>query len=124
MPVGGGLENDYTLETLFIPIGKGLSMLSKYIGSRLAVKGGTKLAIQFGKTENQIYHVFRHTDALGLDRSLVQSTIRNHFTTISSQVVTGNPFNQIIEIGGKKIQYTVYKLSDGTFNIGRIHGIK
>ena len=90
---------------------------------KVAVKGGSNIAVQFGKTENQIYHAFRHTDALGLDRSLVQSTIQNHFKTVSSQVVAGKPFNQIIEIGGQRIQYTAFKLSDGTFNIGRIHGI-
>lgn len=89
-----------------------------------AVRSSSKIAVQFGKTENQIYHAFRHTDALGLDRSLVQSTIQNHFKTISSQVIAGEPFNQIVEIGGHRIQYTVFKLSDGTFNIGRIHGIK
>ena len=35
----------------------------------------------------------------------------------------GRPFNQIIRIGGRNIQYTAFKLSDGTFNIGRIHEI-
>jgi hypothetical protein len=94
------------------------------IAGKLAVKEVGNLAIQFGKTENQIYHVFRHTDALGLDRSLVQSMVQNHFKTVSSQVVSGKPFNQIIEIGGQRVQYSVFKLSDGTFNIGRIHGIK
>jgi hypothetical protein len=89
-----------------------------------AARASSKIAVQFGKTENQIYHAFRHTDALGLDRSLVQSTIQNHFKTVSSQVVAGKPFNQIIEIGGQRIQYSAFKLSDGTFNIGRIHGVK
>jgi|GEM_PF-3399328 len=46
-----------------------------------AAGSSSKIAVQFGKTENQIYHAFRHTDALGLDRSLVQSTIQNHFKT-------------------------------------------
>jgi len=87
-----------------------------------SVGGGN--IVQFGKTENQIYHVFRHTDELGSDRSLVESAVRNHFETVSSQVIVGKPFNQIIEIGGQKIQYTAFKLSDGTFNIGRIHGVK
>jgi RHS repeat-associated protein len=95
------------------------------MGSKLddAALGGSKIAIQFGKTENQVYHAFRHTDALGLDRSLVQSTIQNHFKTVSSQVVSGQPFNQIIEIGGHRIQYTAFELSENTFNIGRIHGV-
>jgi hypothetical protein len=84
---------------------------------------GDDIAIQFGKGQNQVYHAFRHTDALGLDRSLVQSTIQNHFKTVSAQIVAGKPFNQIIEIGGQRIQYTAFKLPDGTFNIGRIHGV-
>ena len=86
-------------------------------------RGGSNVAIQFGKTEAQIYHTFRHTDKLGLNRSLVQSSIQNHFKTVSSQVELGKPFNQIIEIAGQRIQYTAYKLSNDTFNIGRIHGI-
>jgi hypothetical protein len=70
-----------------------------------------------------VYHAFRHTDALGLDRSFVQTTVENHLKKVSSQVVAGKPFNQIIEIGGQKIQYTAFKLPDGTFNIGRMHGV-
>ena len=83
----------------------------------------TTPVIRFGGNANQVYHTFRHTDALGLDRSVVQSMIRTHFETVSSQVVAGRPFNQIIRIGGRNIQYTAFKLSDGTFNIGRIHEI-
>lgn len=42
----------------------------------------------------------------------------------SSQVVAGKPFNQIIQIDGQRIQYTAFKLPDGTYNIGRIHAVK
>jgi RHS repeat-associated protein len=126
--VSGGLNVIFGISDIF-PLGgiasKGLRFGIRF-GSRFfkATKTGSKIAVQFGKTENQISHAFRHTDALGLNRSLVQSTIQNHFKTVSSQVVAGKPFNQIIEIGGQRIQYTAFKLSDGTFNIGRIHGIK
>jgi RHS repeat-associated protein len=93
-----------------------------------AAKAGVNLVddvvIQFGKGQNQIYHAFRHVDALGLNRTLVQSSIEAHFRTVSSQVVAGRPFIQIIEVSGQKLQYTAFKLSDGTFNIGRIHGFK
>jgi len=89
-----------------------------------AAKGG-KSFVQFGGIRaNQVSHAFRHTDALGLNRSLVQSSVQTHFKTVSSQVVAGKPFNQIINIGGQRIQYTAFKLPNGTFNIGRIHGIK
>jgi len=82
------------------------------------------MTVQFGKTENQIYHAFRHTDELGLDRKAVQSSIETHFRSVSSEIVEGTPFNQLVEVEGIKIQYTAFKLSDGTINIGRIHGIE
>lgn len=87
-------------------------------------KEGSDLIIQFGKSDNQIYHAFRHTDALGLERSTVQQVIKDHFKKVSSQLIKGKPFNQVIEIGGQKIQYTAFEISDGVINIGRIHGIK
>ena len=43
---------------------------------------------------------------------------------MSPQVIAGKPFNGIVEVSGHKIQYTAWKLSDGVFNIGRMHGIK
>jgi RHS repeat-associated protein len=79
--------------------------------------------VQFGSDANQIHHTFRHTDALGLNRTDVKTSILEHFKNVSSQVVEGNPLNQIIEIGGQKIQYTAYLLPSGMINIGRIHGI-
>lgn len=101
-------------------IGKGIGCL----GSRLFSRSAGNIAVSFGKTNNQIYHTFRHTDALGLDRSLVKSSIETHFKSVSSQVVQGSPFNQIINVSGQRLQYTAFKLPDGTFNIGRIHGVK
>ena len=88
------------------------------------IPGGGACKVQFGKTANQIYHAFRHVDELGLDRAAVQKAILAHFKEVGSQIVSGKPFNQIIEVAGQKIQYTAYKLSDGTINIGRIHGVK
>lgn len=53
-----------------------------------------------------------------------QSAVLSHFKTVLSQVVAGKPFNLIIEIGGQRVQYTAFKFSDGTFNIGRIYSVK
>ncbi len=80
------------------------------------------VAIQFGKNANQVQHAFRHTDALRLDRAVVQSGVQTHLKTVASQITPGKPFNQIIEVGGQRIQYTAFKLQDGTINVGRIHG--
>lgn len=63
-----------------------------------------------------------HTDELGLDRNLVQEEILKHLSTIQNQIQDGKPFNSIIQVQGISIQYTVFKLLDGTLNIGRIHG--
>ena len=78
--------------------------------------------IRFGRDANQVGHAFRHIDALGLDRAVVQSAIENHLATVGNEIAQGIPFNQIIEVAGRKIQYTAFKLPNGAINIGRIHG--
>lgn len=80
------------------------------------------VAIQFGKDANQVYHAFRHTDALCLDRTVVQSAVQTHLKTVASQITPGKLSSQVIEIGGQRIQYNAFKLPDGTINVGRIHG--
>jgi RHS repeat-associated protein len=125
----GAVQPNYFFEDLFTggAIFKGLGVGLKYGAGFFGTWFGrntAKYAVQFGKTENQIYHTFRHTDALGLERKLVQSTIEKHLNKISSEIVSGKPFNQIIEILGHKVQYTAFKLSEKTINIGRIHAIR
>ncbi len=82
-----------------------------------------EIQIQFGRVANQVYHTFRHTDKLGLDRVEVRTAIETHLRTVSDQIQPGSPFIQTITIAGEKIQYTAYQLADGTVNIGRIHGV-
>jgi RHS repeat-associated protein len=82
-----------------------------------------KIKVIFENNPNQVYHVFRHIDEMGLSRSAVQAAIEEHLPTVASQIVEGKPLIQVIEVAGKKIQYTAFKLSDGTINVGRIHGI-
>ncbi|WP_444817841.1 RHS repeat-associated core domain-containing protein [Streptococcus sp. HJ1] len=81
------------------------------------------LNIQFGSNPNQIYHAFRHTDDLGLDRELVKKAVIADLSKCANQVPNGKPFNQKITVNGIDIQYTEFKLKNGTLNVGRIHGI-
>jgi RHS repeat-associated protein len=81
-----------------------------------------KIKITFGQNANQTYHAFRHTDEMGLAREAVESAVREHLPTVVSQIVEAKPLNQVIEVAGQKLQYTAYKLPDGTINVGRIHG--
>lgn len=92
------------------------------IAAKTVVGAADDVAIQFGKNANQVQHAFRHTDALGLDRAVVQSGVLSHLKTVASQITPGKPFVQIIEVGGQRIQYTAFKLPDGMINVGRIHG--
>lgn len=85
--------------------------------------GEIRIAIQFGSTENQIYHAFRHMDDLGIARPVVKAAIKAHLPSVVNEIKAGEPLNKVIEVAGHRIQYSVYRLPDGTLNIGRIHGI-
>jgi len=92
--------------------------------ARVAVSRGPGLLVQFGGTPEKIYHAFRHTDKLGLDRNAVQNAIHNHLTTSNFSFAPGQHINSVIEVGGIRLQYTAWKLENGVINVGRIHGIK
>jgi hypothetical protein len=87
-----------------------------------SVVGGGK--IRFGKDPNQVYHTFRHVEGMGMDRNIVQNAVLQDFEPICSQVISGKPFIRIINVNGQRLQYTAYRLQDGTYNIGRIHGVE
>lgn len=80
--------------------------------------------ITFGRNPNQEYHTFRHTDELGLSRNDVESAVRFDLQQNANMITPGSPFNQTVNINGQNIQYTAYKLPDGTINVGRIHGVE
>lgn len=119
--------------TMFSPAKalKGLFIFSKVnptsraiAAKSIAEKATTRFtpAIRFGNDANQVHHVFRHMDKIGLNRGTVESAVRANLSRIISQVEPGKPFNRVIEVEGQRIQYTAFKLSDGTINVGRIHG--
>uniref|UniRef100_UPI000527B373 RHS repeat-associated core domain-containing protein n=1 Tax=Thiolinea disciformis TaxID=125614 RepID=UPI000527B373 len=83
------------------------------------------LRIQFGNVDNQVSHTFRHIEDLGLDRSTVQLAVENDLRQgTASQVVSGRPFNGIVEVAGHRLQYTAFRLPNGVLNIGRIHSTR
>jgi hypothetical protein len=97
--------------------GKAFSWAVGKYGGRI----GTKSSIQFGSNSNQVYHTFRHIDQLGLDRATVSKAVSSDLKSISSSIKTGQTVNRIISVEGKSLQYTAYKLQNGTLNVGRIH---
>jgi hypothetical protein len=89
-----------------------------YILERGDISAGTV------KSSNQVYHAFRHTDELNLDRAALSTTITSDFRSASSGISAGRPLNIVVTVNGVKFQYTTYKLPNGTINIGRIHAVK
>ena len=83
----------------------------------------SKTVVKFGNNPNQEYHAFRHIDKLRLGREEVRLAIEQDIRSHISKIRPNKPFNKVIIVKGKRLQYTAYKLPDGTINIGRIHEI-
>lgn len=76
-------------------------------------------SVTFGRVDNQISHTFRHIEAAGFDRSVVQSAITSDVSRLGNTFPT-NLYNGSVIVNGTKLDYVAYRLSDGTLNIGRI----
>ncbi|GAB6120959.1 RHS repeat domain-containing protein [Dysgonomonas termitidis] len=136
-PQGGRIDGVYPEFAILVPARAGITLsaellISTMVTIRNMMRGpGTTNTIdasrsgfvQFGKDSNQKYHTFRHVDDLGLNKDAVEVAVRSDLLSASSRIVAGQPYNGVITVCGVRLQYTAYKLSDGTINIGRIHGI-
>jgi len=114
-------------ERLFISPDAARRIYTSANAVRIKIKSNEKYSkfdsIVFGNNSNQRYHTFRHTDAMGLDRALLQSTIKNNLTTIGPTMSLNRLTIQTVTINGQLIQYNAFKLPNGTINVGRIHGV-
>lgn len=78
--------------------------------------------VNFGRNSNQVYHTFRHIDDLGISRASVQNAVHADLRQIAPSIRVGQTVNRVVSVDGESLQYTVYRLSSGELNIGRIHG--
>lgn len=81
----------------------------------------SKNKVYFGQNSNQRHHTFRHTDGLGLSRTHVKMAVLEDLKYIANTIKPNSSINRVVNVDGKNIQYTVYRLSNNEFNIGRIH---
>jgi hypothetical protein len=58
-----------------------------------------------------------------LSQAAVTSAVQADLRTIAGGIQSGQAINRVITVGGQNLQYTVFKLPNGTLNVGRIHGI-
>ncbi|MDP5211354.1 hypothetical protein, partial [Microbulbifer sp. 2205BS26-8] len=118
---GGNDEVVYGIGPPLSPVGF-RALFTKQLWKKVFKRGDSEANVQFGNNPNQVNHAFRHTDKLGLERQAVQNAIRKDLQSAASSIKSNRPFNQVISVEGQRIQYTGYRLVDGTINVGRIHG--
>jgi RHS repeat-associated protein len=83
-----------------------------------------KPTIHFGRNKNQSFHTWRHVDELGLERGLVEKAVYDHFSTVANKVNSTNSTLSPIMVNGVRLEYAIFKLPDGSFNVGRINAQK
>lgn len=79
--------------------------------------------VVFGLNANQIYHSFRHTDALGLNRAEVVEAIRQdlrHRLPFPIPPPKNFLFIGNVTVRGRELQYRAHPVSEGVVNVGRI----
>lgn len=106
-----------------------LRSLRARLRSRTALSSGTvpvpkspttdQTKVQFGRVANQVSHAFRHTDKAGLNREAVKQAIQVDIAKIANSLPKGQ-YNGSVNINGIQVDYSAFKLADGTINVGRI----
>jgi hypothetical protein len=82
--------------------------------------------IVFGRSANQVFHAFRHTDALGLDRTDVMEAIRRDlqpYLPLPIPAPSDFIFVGEVTVDGMELHYRAYPVNEGLVNVGRITGI-
>ncbi len=80
---------------------------------------GLASVVRFGNDPNQDYHAFRHIEEEGLSKADVENAIRNDLAGREDSLPQGLTNGQVT-VNGKTLDYSAYKLPDGTINVGRI----
>jgi hypothetical protein len=114
------IMNPAALNSAASTLAEGVGVTGTAIGAAgAAAKSIEGVAVQFGKVENQISHTFRHVEKAGFDRTAVQDAIKQNLSKIADSLSSGQ-YNGSVVVDGTKLDYSAFKLSDGTINVGRI----
>ncbi|MGL4426335.1 MAG: hypothetical protein ACRCUQ_01060, partial [Alphaproteobacteria bacterium] len=102
-------------------VAKELQKPQKTIGKRegKVVKERFERTIQFGRVENQVKHTFRHIEAAGLNKDIIQNAIQKNLSKIADKLPSGH-YNGSVTIKNRAIQYSAFKFDSGVVNVGRI----
>ncbi|WP_298332920.1 RHS repeat-associated core domain-containing protein [Asticcacaulis sp.] len=83
------------------------------------VQAAESVTVRFGAVENQISHTFRHVEKAGFDRQTVQEAINQQLSK-TGEALPGGQYSSSVLVDGTKLDYSAFKLPDGTINVGRI----
>jgi hypothetical protein len=78
-----------------------------------------QVQVQFGKVKNQVSHTFRHVEEAGFNRKVVQDVITQDLLKVAKSWPNGQ-YNGSVAVNGVRLDYSAFKLPDGTINVGRI----
>jgi hypothetical protein len=79
--------------------------------------------VVFGQNPNQIWHAFRRTDRLGLDRTAVMEAILADlapFLPLPYPPPGNAPFFGSVAVAGIRLRYHAYAVSEELVNVGSI----
>lgn len=102
--------------------------LGKVLGRVAGMLGmSERVAVTFGANDNQVFHAFRHIDAVGLPRSAIRDAVMADLKFASRQIQPGQlyrgtvqVYRGTVQVGGREVTYNAFRLPDGSINIGRL----
>ena len=107
----GAIEQDYTIDAMFIPVGKGIGVLSSWVGKAVGRSSSKVIdkAVSYAMTSEKIRHIFgksaHNLDALVLKMGGEENTIRAVLNAASGKLPASGVFKDVqVEVSG----YTVY----------------
>ena len=101
---------DRVVQTIF-----GTKLPKKLFNSTAA----ESFALRFGSNENQINHAMRHIEKSGFNIEKVKNAIEVDAGKIIAKKVS-SPHNGYVIVDGKRVDYVLYEVSSGIWNVGRI----
>lgn len=94
--------------------------IASVLGAAVGMMRGKVPKILFGRVENQISHTFRHVEKAGFDRDVVQQAVTQDLSRMANSLSKGQQYTGAVHVNGTKIEYSAFKLENGTINVGRI----
>lgn len=96
-------------------------LLGKLVGRVAgALRISERVAVTFGRNENQVFHAFRHIEEAGLSRKSVSDAVMTDLAKVSRQIQSGQLYRGTVQVDGVEVTYNAFRTPAGSINVGRI----